>query len=138
MTTGGARPALRGGRVAWQLSMTLWVGAIWVTHFVLVPALEQFGMAPMLINEIAGFMRPLMAGFAGVCALLQLLVIGVALGGRFWRDLRTQLLVLVLAGVAAIFALRQLPATEYLQVFAYLVIAFAGLVLVLQPRPDEG
>jgi hypothetical protein len=24
------------------------------------------------------------------------------------------------------------------QLFGYLVIAFAGLVLVLQPRPDEG
>ncbi|MBL4611447.1 DUF4149 domain-containing protein [Halopseudomonas sp.] len=138
MTAGAGRPALRGGRVAWQLSMTLWVGAIWVTHFVLVPALEQFGMAPMLINAIADFMRPLMAGFAGVCAVLQLLVIGVALGGQFWRDLRSQLLLLVLVGVAAIFALRQVPETEYLQIFAYLVIAFAGLVLVLQPRPDEG
>ena len=79
-----------------------------------------------------------MAGFAGVCAVLQLLVIGVALGGQFWRDLRSQLLLLVLVGVAAIFALRQVPETEYLQIFAYLVIAFAGLVLVLQPRPDEG
>lgn len=138
MTVGAGQPMLRGGRIAWQLSLTLWVGAIWVTHFVLVPALEQFGMAPMLIDEIASFMRPLMAGFAGMCAVLQLLVIGVALGRRFWRDLRTQLLLLVLISVAAILGLDQIGGTEYLQIFGYLVIAFAGLVLVVQPRPDEG
>lgn len=138
MTVDAGRPVLRGGRVAWQLTQTLWVGAVWVTHFVLLPALEQFGLAPILIDEIGGFMRPLMVGFAGVCAGLQLLVIGVALGRRCWRDLRTQLLLLVLFSVAVVFGLARLPGTEYLQLFGYLVIAFAGLVLVLQPRPDEG
>lgn len=138
MTPGAPRPMLHGSRVAWQLTQTLWVGAIWVTHFVLMPALEQFGMAPMLIEAIGNFMRPLMVGFAGVCALLQLLIIAVAPGVRFWRDLRTQLLLLVMICVAALFGLRQVPGTEYVQIFGYLVIAFAGLVLVLQPRPDEG
>lgn len=138
MTAGAGRTTLHGGRIAWQLTQTLWIGGVWVTHFVLMPALEQFGMAPMLINAIADFMRPLMVGFAGVCALLQLLVIGMALGKRFWRDLRTQLLLLVLVSAAAVFGLREFPGTEYLQIFGYLIIAFAGLVLVLQPRPDEG
>jgi uncharacterized membrane protein YhaH (DUF805 family) len=129
---------LRGGRVAWQLTQTLWVGAIWATHFVLLPALGQMGLAPLLIDEIAGVMRPLIVGFAGVCVLLQLLVIGVALGRRCWRDLRTQLLLLVLFSVAVVFGLARVAGTEYLQLFGYLVVAFAGLVLVLQPRPDEG
>jgi uncharacterized membrane protein YhaH (DUF805 family) len=83
-------------------------------------------------------MRPLIVGFAGVCVLLQLLVIGVALGRRCWRDLRTQLLLLVLFSVAVVFGLARVAGTEYLQLFGYLVVAFAGLVLVLQPRPDEG
>lgn len=138
MIADAGRPVLRGGRVAWQLTQTLWVGAVWVMHFVLLPALEQFGLAPILIDEIGSFMRPLMVGFAGVCAGLQLLVIGAALGRRCWRDLRTQLLLLVLFSVAVVFGLARLSGTEYLQLFGYLVIAFAGLVLVLQPRPDEG
>ncbi|WP_415058680.1 DUF4149 domain-containing protein [Halopseudomonas sp.] len=138
MTSSAQRPILRGGRVAWQLTQTLWVGAIWVTHFILLPALGKMGLAPLLIDEIAGFMRPLMVGFAGVCALLQLLVIGAALGRGCWRDLRTQLLLLVVVTVAVVFALTRVAGTEYLQLFGYLVVAFAGLVLILQPRPDEG
>lgn len=53
-----ALPAMRSGRVAWQLAQTLWVGGVWMLHFVLLPALEKFGLAPLLVQEIAGFMRP--------------------------------------------------------------------------------
>ncbi len=128
---------LRGGRTAWQLAQTLWVGGVWMLHFVLLPALEKFGLAPLLIQEIAGFMRPLVLGFAGVCAVLQLLVVLAALGRGVLLDLRAQLLVVVLLAVAAFFAVTPLANGPYLQLFAYLVVAFAGLVLVLQRRPDE-
>lgn len=131
------RPAPRGGRVAWQLAQTLWVGGVWVVHFVLLPALDRFGLAALLVNEIGAFMRPLMIGFAAVCALLQLLVAGVALGARCWRDLRGQLLLLVLLACTVFFVARGFAGGEYWAMFAYLVVAFAGLVLVLQPRPDE-
>ncbi|MFT6466839.1 DUF4149 domain-containing protein [Halopseudomonas laoshanensis] len=130
---------LRGGRIAWQLTLTLWVGGVWMLHFVLLPALQQFGLAPLLIDELASYLRPLMMGFAGVCAALQLLVVWAALGSQrgLARDLRAQLLVLVALGVAGFFAVAVMPSGAYLQLFAYLVVAFAGLILVLQPRPDE-
>ena len=135
-----ARPAHRSGRIAWQLTMTLWVGGVWMLHFVLLPALQRFGLAPLLVEEIAGFMRPLMAVFAVICAVLQLLIVATALGRSWWRDLRWQLLLLVIAAGALYFAVAIVvsPAqAQYWQMFCYLVLAFAGLVLVLQPRPDE-
>ncbi|MFO7705058.1 MAG: DUF4149 domain-containing protein [Halopseudomonas sp.] len=128
---------LRGGRIAWQLSQTFWVGGVWMLHFVLLPALEKFGLAPMLINEIASFMRPLIMGFAAVCAALQLLVVWATLGRGVSRDLRAQLLALVVLVVAGFFAVAPMANGPYLQLFAYLIVAFAGLILILQPRPDE-
>jgi len=140
VSSSAAVPALRSGRVAWQLTSTLWVGGVWMLHFVLLPALERFGLAQLLIDDIAGFMRPLMAAFAAVCALLQIVIVWAAVGTRWWRDLRGQLLVVVLVAAGAFFALAWLSEgeqTPYWQVFCYLVLAFAGLGLVLQPRPDE-
>lgn len=134
-----AGPAPRGGRIAWQLSLTLWVGGVWMLHFVVLPALLHFGIAPLLVEEVGRFMRPVMAAFAGACAVLQLLIVWLALGRRWWRDLRGQLLLLVIAAAGLFFLIGGLPVQrgEYWQVFSYLVLAFAGLALVLQPRPDE-
>lgn len=137
MSQGAALPAMRSGRVAWQLAQTLWVGGVWMLHFVMLPALERFGLAPLLIDEVGSFMRPLLVGFAAVCALLQCLVAGLVLGWAVWRDLRGQLLLLVMAAAAVFFLVGGLPRGEYWQMFSYLVVAFAGLVLILQPRPDE-
>lgn len=137
MNTSAALPAMRSGRVAWQLCQTLWVGGVWVLHFVLLPALERFGLAPILIDEIAAFMRPVLVGFAAVCVLLQCLVAWVVLRRAIWRDLRGQMLLLVLLAASAFFAVGRLTDGAYWQLFSYLVLAFAGLVLILQPRPDE-
>lgn len=138
MTGAAAMPALRGGRIAWQLSQTLWVGGVWVLHFVLMPALQQYGLAPRLQQDLAMYLYPLMSGFAGVCIVLQLLLAGWILRRRFWADLRGQLLLLAALGCASFFLLRPLTELYYWSVFAYLVMAFAGLVLLLQRRPDEG
>lgn len=132
-----ALPAIRSGRVAWQLALTLWVGGVWMLHFVMLPALERFGLAPLLIDEIAHFMRPLLVGFAAVCALLQLVVAGTVLGWALWRDLRGQLLLLAVLAAGVFYVVGHLPRGDYWQLFSYLVLAFAGLVLILQPRPDE-
>ena len=48
-----------------------------------------------------------------------------------------QMLLLVLVAAAGFFLVVLLPRGDYWQLFSYLVIAFAGLVLILQPRPDE-
>lgn len=137
MNPGAALPAVRSGRAAWQLAQTLWVGGVWMLHFVLLPALERFGLAPLLIDEIASFMRPVMVGFAAVCVLLQCLLAWMVLRRPVWRDLRGQMLLLVLVAAAAFFLVAALPRGDYWQLFSYLVVAFAGLVLILQPRPDE-
>lgn len=137
MRSSATLPAVRSGRVAWQLAQTLWVGGVWMLHFVMLPALERFGLAPLLIDEIGGFMRPLLVGFAAVCALLQCVVACSVLGLAIWRDLRGQLLLLVMLSAAAFFVVGGLPNGAYWQFFSYLVLAFAGLVLILQPRPDE-
>lgn len=137
MNPGAAPPAMRSGRVAWQLCQTLWVGGIWMLHFVLLPALDRFGLAPLLIDEIAAFMRPVLVGFAVACVLLQCLLAWVVLRRAIWRDLRGQMLLLVLVAAACFFLVPALPRGAYWQLFSYLVLAFAGLVLILQPRPDE-
>ena len=137
MSPGAALPAMRSGRVAWQLCQTLWVGGVWMLHFVLLPALGKFGLAPLLIDEIAAFMRPVMVGFAAACVLLQGLLAWVVVRQPLWRDLRGQMLLLVLVAAGAFFLVAGLPSGAYWQLFSYLVLAFAGLVLILQPRPDE-
>src|SRR5690606_9655976 len=113
-----ALPAVRSGRVAWQLAQTLWVGGVWMLHFVLLPALERFGLAPLLIDEIASFMRPVMVGFAAVCVLLQCLLAWVVLRRPIWRDLRGQMLLLVLVAVAVFFLVAALPRGDYWQLFS--------------------
>lgn len=137
MSTGATLPAGKSGRVAWQLAQTLWVGGLWMLQFVLLPGLERFGLAPMLIDEIAAFMRPLLVGFAAVCAGLQYLVAWSVLGRAVWRDQRGRLLLLIIALAVAFFGLGCLPRGDYWQLFSFLALAFAGLVLILQPRPDE-
>ena len=137
MNPAGALPAVRSGRVAWQLAQTLWVGGAWMLHFVLLPALERFGLAPILIDEIGAFMRPVVVGFAAVCVALQCLLAWLVLRRPIWHDLRGQMLLLVLVAAAAFFLVGSLTNGPYWQLFSYLVLAFAGLVLILQPRPDE-
>lgn len=137
MSGAGALPVVRSGRVAWQLAQTLWVGGIWMLHFVLLPALERFGLAPMLIEDIAAFMRPVVIGFAAVCAALQCLLVWLVLRRPIWRDPRGQMLLLALVAAGAFFLVGPFPNGPYWQLFSYLVVAFAGLVLILQPRPDE-
>jgi len=126
--------------MAWQLAQSFWVGGLWLLHFALLPALSQLGLAPLLIDEVADGLRPLLVGFAAFCAVLQVLVlIAVEPLSSLWRDLRGQLLLAVLAVALAYFAVHQwLPRAQYWLLFGYLVLAFAGLLLVVQPVPERG
>lgn len=125
-----------GGRVVWQLLLTLWVGSIWSLHFVFLPALEQSGLAPLLVDDAALTLRPAVLGISAVAMLLQLFVLVVRVRGAIWRDVRAQVLVLALAAVGAFFLFRG-AGNQLLMLMSYLVVAFAGLVLAVQPRPDE-
>jgi hypothetical protein len=121
----------------WQLTQMLWVGGLWLLHIGLVPALGQTGLAPMLIDEIAGMLNALMVGFAAACVIFQALVLVQADGlASLWRDIRGQLLLMALYACAMFFAVRfGWPEMGRWQVFSYLILGFSGLVLVMQPVP---
>ena len=125
-----------GGRVVWQLLLTLWVGSVWSLHFVFLPALEQSGLAPLLVDDAALTLRPAVLGISAVAMLLQLFVRVGRVRGAIWRDVQAQVLVLALAAVGAFFLFRG-AGNQLLMLMSYLVVAFAGLVLAVQPRPDE-
>ncbi|WP_338213870.1 hypothetical protein [Halopseudomonas aestusnigri] len=122
--------------MVWQLLLTLWVGSVWSLHFVFLPALEQSGLAPLLVDDAALNVRPAVLGISAVAMLLQLFVLVVRVRGAIWRDVRAQVLVLALAAVGAFFLFRG-AGNQLLMLMSYLVVAFAGLVLAVQPRPDE-
>ncbi|WPN60802.1 MFS transporter [Pseudomonas sp. P9_31] len=121
----------------WQLTQMLWVGGVWLLHIGLLPVLGQIGLAPLLIDEIAGALNTLMVGFATASVIFQALVLVQAEGlASLWRDIRGQLLLMALYGCAMYFAVRfGWPQALHWQLFSYLVLGFSGLVLVMQPVP---
>ncbi|AKV06588.1 MULTISPECIES: hypothetical protein [Pseudomonas] len=121
----------------WQLTQMLWVGGLWLLHIGLLPVLDHIGLAPLLIDEIAGMLNSLMVGFAAACVIFQALVLVQAEGfASLWRDIRGQLLLMALYACAMYVAVRVgWPDAVRWQVFSYLVLGFSGLVLVLQPVP---
>lgn len=133
------RQISRAGTISWQLAQTFWVGGLWLLRFVMLPALEKIGLAPLLIEDVADGLSPLMVGFALFCAGLQALVLAQAEGlGSLWRDLRGQLLLTVLTmGLLFLVVRAWLPDAQRWLTFNYLVLAFCGVLLVLQPGPDE-
>jgi hypothetical protein len=133
------RQPLRAGAISWQLAQTFWVGGLWLLHFVMLPALEKMGLAPLLIEEVNAALSPLLIGFAAFCVVLQGLVLVQAQGlSSLWRELRGQLLLIVLVMALVFFAVRQWqPDAERWLLFNYLVLALCGLVLVLQPLPGQ-
>lgn len=132
----GSRDA---GAISWLLAQTLWVGGLWLLHFLLLPAISKIGLASLLVEEIANALRPLLVGLAAVCAALQVLVlIRAERLASLWRDTRGQLLLAVVAMAGSYFAVRKLlPEAELWLMFSYLVMAFCGLLLVLQPVPQK-
>ena len=127
---------LRAGVITWRLALTFWVGGMWMLHFVLLPMLEQAGMASLLVEGVADKLRPALVGFASFCALLQLLLLQLAEGRRAVLDLRGQLLFAVL-GLALLFFLARhwWPTEVFWQLLGFLGQAFCGLLLVLQAGP---
>lgn len=103
----------------------------------MLPALGKIGLAPLLVEEIAGTLQPLLVGFAAFCAVLQGLVLIQAAGFKsLWRDVRGQLLLAVLLLAASYFAagMGLLDLARWMM-FSYLVIGLCGLMLVLQDPP---
>src|SRR5690606_8930827 len=108
----------------WQLAQMLWVGGLWLLHIGLLPVLDHIGLAPLLIDEIAGMLNSLMVGFAAACVIFQALVLVQAEGfASLWRDIRGQLLLMALYACAMYVAVRVgWPDAVRWQVFSYLVL----------------
>lgn len=128
---------LSAGAISWLLAQTFWVGGIWLLQFLVMPALAKTGLAPLLLESVASSLKPLVIGLAACCAVLQLFVLVQAEGvASVWRDIRGQLLITVLLMALGYFAAQLLLSyAPRWQLFNYMVIAFCGLLLVLQPTP---
>jgi len=129
----------RAAAVSWQLAQALWVGGLWLLQFVILPAIGQVGLAPLLVEEIAARLAPLLVGLTAVCVALQAIALLRSDGlSSLLRDMRGQLLLTVAAMALSYFvALHHWPEAEYWLRFSYLVMAFCGLLLVLQPVPGQ-
>jgi hypothetical protein len=130
---------VRAGIITWQLAQTFWVGGLWLLQFLVLPALGRVGLAPLLVDEIAGSLKPLLVGFAAFCSALQALVLVQVMGLRgLWRDVRGQLLltVMMLAGSQLLMRAGWFDSL-YWASFSFLVMALCGLMLVLQPAPGR-
>ncbi|MCJ8170712.1 DUF4149 domain-containing protein [Atopomonas sediminilitoris] len=115
----------------------LWVGGLWALQFLLLPALEQYQLAPMLVHGLADYLRELVVGLALVASLLQcLLLVRVHRLASLWLELRGQLLVacVLLAATYLLVAAAGLNSARWLT-FNYTVLALLGLMLVMQPVP---
>lgn len=130
---------MRAGVISWQLAQTFWVGGLWLLQFVMLPALAKIGLAPLLIEEVASSLRPLLVGFAAFCVLLQAAVLIQLCGLRsLWRDLRGQLIMAVLLLAGSHFSVRAgIIESPYWLVFSYLTMGLCGLILVLQVAPGR-
>lgn len=127
------------GAIGWLLAQALWVGGLWLLHFLLLPAIAKVGLASLLVEELSDTLRPLLVGLTAICTGLQVLVlIRAERLVSLWRDMRGQLLLVVVAMAGSYFGVRQwLPEAGLWLMFSYLVMAFCGLLLVLQPVPER-
>ncbi|QLF95092.1 DUF4149 domain-containing protein [Pseudomonas sp. ABC1] len=121
---------------SWQLAQALWGCGVWLLQFVVLPSLHELGFAPLLIDEVAAALRPLLLSFAAFCVLLQMLILVQVLGlSALLRDLRGQLLSLALLLTVLHFVQRAVWPSEQGLLFSYLAVGGCGLLLLLQPAP---
>ncbi|SDH55001.1 hypothetical protein SAMN05216588_105202 [Pseudomonas flavescens] len=122
-----------------MLLQTLWVGGIWILHFLVLPGLYSAGLALLLIEEITSVLMPQMAWVALVCVMIQAgLLVRLRRFSALWGERRGQLLLAALATASALLASLVLwPDAIRWQLFSYWLLAFFGLLLVLQPVPRK-
>jgi hypothetical protein len=128
-------PSLEG--ILWQLAQVFWVGGLWVFHVGLVPALKVTGLAPLLVQDVAGQIDRWLIGVALLGLLTQLAVLARVEGlSAWWRQFRGQMLLLGFGACVGYYTLRYgISVGERWQMFCFLVLGFSGIVLVAQPVP---
>lgn len=129
-------PALTSSQVIWQLVQMLWVGSLFLTHFLLLPALQTMALAPMLVQEVAESLRPVLVGLAVVGVIFQLVLLMQARKARWLSDLRGWLLLSSLVLAAVFYALPMIGSQlQVVQGYCYLALSCVGLLLLVQPFP---
>jgi hypothetical protein len=93
----------------------------------------------LLVDDLSAHLKPLLVAFALIGSVLQMVVLVQAEGVvSSWRDVRGQLLMAVLVLAGGYFALLQwAPQAAWWLQFNYLLLAFGGLLLVLQLVPSS-
>lgn len=134
-----ARRPVSAGALIWQLAQTFWVGGMILLHLAVLTVLDQTGLAPLLIKELAGHSGALLLGLAASCAVLQLAVLpGVERLAGIWRDVRGQLLFVAILSAVSYYSFRLwLSGAVSWQLVSYLVLGVSGLLLVLHPAPGS-
>lgn len=127
----------RAAAISWQLAQTLWIGGLWAWQFVVLPGIGQTGLAPLLVQDISAYLTPLLVGLAAIGVAVQAFALSRGEGlASLWRDARGQLLLAVaVMALSHLLVLQYWPDAAYWLRFSYLVMAFCGLLLVLQPIP---
>lgn len=136
VTSDLSRPS-RLSVAVWQLAQGFWVGGLWLLQLVVLPMIGGTGLAPLLVTDISARLIPLMVALAAVGAALQALALVRSEGlASMWRDIRGQLLLVVVAmALVQGLALRFWPDAQYWLRFSYLLMAACGVLLMLQPLP---
>lgn len=78
-----------------RILLTLWVGGLWTTGFVLAPVLFS-GLEPMLAGDIAGRLFSAVSWVGLACGSILLLLAAARARAAVWRDWRALVLVVML------------------------------------------
>ncbi|GIZ12286.1 DUF4149 domain-containing protein [Pseudomonas sp. NCCP-436] len=101
------------------------------------PGLSRTGLAPLLVQEVEIQFSALLVALAAFCCGLQAVILLCCEGlSGLWRDFRGQLLLGALLMALSYWLVPWLwgEAPRWLR-FSYHLMAFSGLLLVLQPVP---
>ena len=130
--------ALTSSQIIWQLVQVIWVGSLFLTQYLFLPALQNMAFAPMLVDEVGFKLRPVLVGVAALGGFFQLLLLAQQGVSYLVKDLRGLLLLGVLLLAVAYFGILQLAEQLlYMQMTLYLAITVAGLLLLVQPFPSN-
>lgn len=127
----------RAYAVLWQLAQVFWVGGLYVLQGVVAPAMSLTGLAPLLLDTLMQQAAWVLIQVAGLCIMLQLVLLGTAGGVQaLLRDSRGQLLLAALAACLVYLGVTSGEAQAgRVQVFCYMLLAVCGVLLVVQPPP---
>lgn len=129
---------LHTAAVIWMLAQTLWVGAHASYLLIFMPALQQIGLAPLLLSEVHAVVRPGLLVLTLMALGIQMLALWRSKPLMQWiTELRGLLVVMavVLCLLLLVAQSMQLTAAPWARL-AYGGLLSMGLLLLIQPLPE--